>query len=193
MSLGLSALAGHTVIYGGSFNPPHLGHQMGCLYLLEGLGAEVVWLMPVFAHPFGKAVESFGHRAAMCRLLASPFGERVVVSEIERELGGQSRTYDTLVHLCAAHPARRFALAIGADNLDELPRWHRFAELEALLPIVVVGRSGYANAGLAAIDLPAVASRELRARVARGESLLGLVPETVADYVAKNRLFRDGA
>jgi len=187
MSVGLSSLAGCTVIYGGSFNPPHLGHQMSCLYLLEGLGADAVWLVPVHTHPFGKPLTSFMHRLAMCRLLAAPFAGRVEVSDVEAQRGGVSRTYDTLVHLRTAHPERRFALAVGADNLDELPRWHRWPELEALLPICVVGRSGYDGRGLTPLDIPDVASRDVRARLHEGESTLGLLPAAVAAYVAAQR------
>ena len=75
-------LHGHTAIYGGSFDPPHMGHQLACLYVLEALAAEAVWLMPCFVHPFGKALSSFEHRFAMCEKLARPL-PRVTVSAAE--------------------------------------------------------------------------------------------------------------
>jgi nicotinate-nucleotide adenylyltransferase len=183
-------LAAKTVLYGGSFNPPHLAHQMACLYFLEGLGAAAVWLLPAFVHPFGKQLAPFAHRVAMSRLLAAPFGERVVVSEVEAELGGAGRTYDTVRHLVSSHPERSFALAVGADILGEVHKWYRWAELEALVPIVIVGRAGYPAKERAGIELPAIASTELRVRAARGESLQGLVPQSVADYIRAHDLYR---
>ncbi len=191
MPLSARSLAGYTVVYGGSFNPPHLGHQMSCLYLLEGLAAAAVWLVPVYRHPFGKQVESFAHRVAMCELMAAPFAGRVQVLEVERELGGISRTYDTLAHLRAQHPGLPLALAIGADNLGELPRWYRCSEMEATWPVVVVGRSGFDSHGLAPLDIPGISSSELRACVRQGTLPTGLVPESVAQFITKNGLYRD--
>ena len=186
----MNSLVGHTVVYGGSFNPPHMAHQMACLYLLEGLGAHAVWLVPAHVHPFGKRLADFEHRLAMCRLLAAPFAERVVVSDVERALGGAGRTYDTLVHLIAAHPQGRFALAVGADILGEAHSWYRWDDIERLVPLAVIGRAGYRGRGRAVLDLPRVSSSDIRRRVARGESLDGLVPCSVAEYVAAHGLYR---
>src|SRR5207247_5992811 len=105
--------------YGGSFNPPHMGHQMAVLYLLQALNAEAVWIVPANVHPFGKVLASFEHRVAMCRVLAAPFGERVEVSTVESEPTSTGKNYDTLVQLKQAHAARRFALAVGSDVLAE--------------------------------------------------------------------------
>src|SRR5688572_20849117 len=110
------SLEGRTVLYGGSFNPPHMGHQMACLYLLEARSAEAVWLLPAFAHPFGKELAPFAERLEMCRLLAAPFGGRVVTSDIEQRVA-DGRTYVTLTRLLQEQPDRRFVLAVGADIL----------------------------------------------------------------------------
>ncbi len=182
------SLAGHTVLYGGSFNPPHVSHQMACLYLLEARRADAVWVLPAFAHPFGKPLAPFDDRLAMCRLLAEPFGARVVVSDVERQVG-DGRTYVTLTRLIADHPGRRFALAVGADILGEAQKWHRWADIERLVRLEIIGRQGYDSAGRAVIDLPALSSTELRARVQRRESLEGLVPAGVADYIARAGLY----
>ena len=182
-------LSGQTVVYGGSFNPPHMGHQMACLYLIEALGADAVWMLPAWVHPFGKALEAFEHRLQMCRLLAEPFGERVRISEVEREVDSGGRTFDTLRHLIAGEPTRRFALAVGTDILEETHAWHRWDDIQKMVEIVVIGRQGFETppGGLA---LPEVSSSEIRALLARGEPIRGMVPASVADYVAAHQLYR---
>lgn len=181
-------LAGHTVIYGGSFDPPHMSHQMGCLALLESLGADAVWLVPAFAHPFGKQLLPFEHREAMCRLVAAPFGGRVEVSCAERELGGQGRTYDLVTSLQAAHPKRSFALAIGADIIGETARWHRWEELSAMLRVVVLGRTGY-TAASDTPALPQIASSALRDRLRQGRPVTGEMPCSVLAYIEAHGLY----
>lgn len=183
------SLSGFTVIYGGSFDPPHLSHQMTCLYLLEGLEADAVWIVPSHTHPFGKQLSAFDIRLRMCRWLAEPFGERAQVLTVERDLGGAGRTYDTLVHLKAQYPARQFALAIGADIVADTPKWHRWDDITRLARVVVVGRAGYAHPGTQ-LELPALASRLLRERARAGDSLVGLVPARVAHFIAQENLYR---
>ena len=184
---------GQTVIYGGSFNPPHMGHQMACLYLIEALGADQVWMLPAWVHPFGKVLEDFDHRVRMCRKLAAPLGERVRVSEVEREVGGGGRTFDTLQHLIAAEPDRRFALAVGTDILEETHAWHRWQDIQQMVEIVVIGRQGFGPPVGGGLTLPEVSSSEIRARVARGGPITGMVPTAVADHIATHQLYRGTA
>src|SRR5579883_2408542 len=109
-------------IYGGSFNPPHIAHQMACLYLLSCCDVDEVWLVPCFQHPFDKSLAPFDDRFALCQALTEPL-KNVQVSRIEQELGGESRTLRTVKALLAAHPERQFALVIGADILLERHKW----------------------------------------------------------------------
>lgn len=183
-------LNGYTVVYGGSFNPPHVGHQMTCLYLLEALGAEAVWLMPVYRHPFNKALAPFAARVAMCQCLGAPFAERVQVSQVESEPGMTGRTFDTLTTLLMRFPERRFALAVGTDILQEAPNWYRWTELEKLVPLVVLARPGYPDARGSAVAMPEVSSTEIRRRLAAGESIAGTVPLAVAQLIHDAALYR---
>ena len=195
----MRVLEGKTVIFGGSFNPPHTGHDMTCAYLLEHLHAEAVWMVPVFNHPFGKDLASFEHRLAMCRLVAEPFGERVVVSEVERELGGLGRTYDTLEHLTKRFEERSFALSVGADILQETAQWHRWEDICSMVQVVVLGREGFSSTGAGGevsagvAELPEVSSSEVRERVSAGEPLAGLTSPGVADYIRRYGLYGGGS
>ncbi|MEE8409617.1 MAG: nicotinate (nicotinamide) nucleotide adenylyltransferase [Myxococcota bacterium] len=185
-----SSLVGTTVIYGGSFNPPHIGHQMACLYLLEALGAEAIWVVPARRHPFGKSLTDFNHRVAMCRILAQPFDGRVEVSRVEEDADLSGRTYDTLVHLTREHADRRLAFAVGSDILGETRTWHRWSDIEALVPVIVIRRAGCVGEGDGLVTLPEVSSSDIRRRIAERLVIEGLVPLGVADYIASHSLYR---
>lgn len=184
-------------LFGGSFNPPHVAHQLVALFVLETQELDELWFAPTYTHAFGKDLASFEDRVAMCELAAAPLGPRVRVSRIEEEVaaarGGVSRTFHTLEMLIARHPAHRFRLVIGADILGETAKWHRWDEIVRLAPPIVVARSGVpapAGTTIAGVEMPPVSSTEVRARVARGESALPLVPRAVMGYIAQKNLYR---
>lgn len=183
------AVRGATVLYGGSFDPPHLGHQMACLYLLEGLGAKAVWLVPTYRHPLKPAGTPFATRVELCRLMAGPFAEQVQVSRAEEVLGGRGFTYDLICHMQREHPKRRFVLAIGADLVAETPRWHRFADLQAKIAIVIVGRQGHLHPDPNTFSLPDITSSQIRADLAANISVLGRLPYSVAQAIAGAQLY----
>ena len=173
--------------YGGSFNPPHVAHQLVALYVLETAAVDELWLIPCAKHPFDKILAPFEHRQRMCELAAAALGPRVRVSDIENRLGGESRTLVTLRALQADHPDHEFHLVVGADIEPELRLWYGAGELLRDIPRIVVGRSGFGDhAGLA---MPAVSSTEVRTRIARGESVAPLVPRPVDAYIREHHLY----
>jgi nicotinate-nucleotide adenylyltransferase len=176
-------------IFGGSFNPPHVGHEALCLILLEAFGIDQVWLVPTFRHYFGKELIDFEHRFAMCERMAAAFGEPVQVSPVERELDApESRMLDTLQELQRRHPNEKFRLAIGADILQETDRWHRWDEVAALAPPLVFGRKGYEGGVLP--SPPDVSSTQIREAIAAGESARHLVSPSVLAYIEEQGLYR---
>lgn len=185
---GAMNLESYTVIYGGSFDPPHVGHQMVCVYLLEALAADSVWLIPAYTHAFDKPLSPFEDRVGMCECMARFFGKRVRVEPLERELDSGGRTLTLLRELERRNPNRKFAIAVGADILGERDRWHRWEEIERSVPVIVVGRSGYESD--AVVELPEVSSTEIRARAAEKKPLIGLVPKSVADWIERAGLYR---
>lgn len=177
-------------LLGGSFDPPHLGHQMMCLWALSARAFDQVWLVPCYQHAFSKDLSAFAHRVAMCAGAVQPFApDRALVSEVERDLGAPTRTLRTVEHLIAQHPAHRFSLLIGADILGETSSWHRFDEIQRLVDIAVVGREGY-PVPPGAVVLPGISSTEIRARIARAEPVDHLLPDPVRRYVEAERLYR---
>ena len=174
-------------LFGGSFNPPHLGHLFAALYVLETRAVDELWLVPTFHHPFEKALAPFADRFEMCRSMAAALGPRVRVSDIEARLAGASRTLRTVERLRQEAPGVDFSLVIGGDLVGEVDTWFGAAELRALVDFVVVDRSPSPSAhGLA---MPAVSSTEIREALARGEDVSGRVSRSVLDYIASRGLY----
>jgi nicotinate-nucleotide adenylyltransferase len=175
-------------IFGGSFNPPHVGHQLVALYVLETAAVDELWFVPCWKHTFDKALEPFPDRLRMTELAAAALGSRVRVSDVEARLGAErSRTLVTIKALRASHPEHEFSLVIGADIEPELPLWYGADELRRSVQLVVVGRAGFS--GRSDVVMPAVSSTEIRARLRAGEAVDGLVPRGVLDYIRQRRLY----
>ena len=181
-------------LYGGSFNPPHIAHQLVSLLVLEVCDVDELWWVPTYRHAFGKELASWEARLEMCRVATARLGPSVQVSEIEAKLGGaENRTLKTLEVLIGAHPDHEYRLVIGADILGETDQWHRWDEVARLAPPIVVARDGY-DAGVYADEslppVPPVSSTEIRRRLANGGSAVPLVSRGVMDYIAGRGLYR---
>ncbi|MBI4952124.1 MAG: nicotinate (nicotinamide) nucleotide adenylyltransferase [Myxococcales bacterium] len=184
-------------IFGGSFNPPHVGHVLAAAYVLSSFPVDALLVVPVFRHPFAKELAPYDARLAMAER-AMGWLPGVTVSTIEREIGGESRTLFTVRALAERHPDWELRLVIGADVLADLPNWHRFDEVAALARPLVVGRAGVVHPDAPRAVLPAVSSTEVRALIARGdwEGATVVVPRAVLEYVRAAGLYRaatDGA
>lgn len=189
-------------LFGGSFNPPHVAHQLLALYVLETGPVDELWFVPTWAHPFGKELASFADRVAMCELAAAALGSRVRVSRAEEELAARpgfvaSRTYDLVTYL--EQPDRELRLVIGADILGDTAKWHRWDELAARAPPIVVPRHGYpagdgpgAESGRSRLGLimPELSSTYVRERVRAGDpAVAGLLPREILRYIAEHGLY----
>jgi nicotinate-nucleotide adenylyltransferase len=178
-------------LFGGSFNPPHIAHQMVALYVLETAPVDALWLVPCFRHPFDKPLAPFEDRFAMCERAAAALGARVQVSDIERDIGGESRTLRTVRRLEELHPDHQFSLVIGGDLVAEVPTWYGGAELQKTVPFLVVGRGGSGpGAGAGKVAMPEVSSTEVRQALRERKSVEGLVPRAVLDYIYERGLYK---
>lgn len=160
-------------VFGGSFDPPHLGHALVPAYLFaRGLVDRVV-VAPVADHPFGKTMRPFADRLLLTRVAlsgaAGAFGPGVSVTDLEATLaaehGGPSTTLRLLEAVAAEHPDAQVRLVIGSDIIadGQTDRWHRWDTIERRFPPIVVPRSGFANDGAVPCALPAISSSEVRA------------------------------
>jgi nicotinate-nucleotide adenylyltransferase len=168
-------------LFGGSFDPVHVGHLLAAAYVLAVEPVDELWFVPVAGHPLGKPLHApFEHRAELCELAIADLGlSRARVSRIEAELGGEGRTVDLLEHLHQTHPDRRWALVLGSDLAAERPQWKRFDRIEQLARIIPLERAGFPVPGGAGAVLPEVSSSTVRALLASGGDVSHLVPRAV--------------
>ncbi|MEZ4407107.1 MAG: nicotinate-nicotinamide nucleotide adenylyltransferase [Polyangiales bacterium] len=176
--------------FGGSFNPPHVAHVLAAAYALSAHALDRLVVVPCYDHPLGKHLAPFVERAAMCE---RAFGvlRGVEVSPIEQELGATSRTLYTLQALKERNPDWSLRLVIGSDILHETDKWFRWDEIVKLAPPIVLGRAGHDHPDGPLAVLPPVASRDIRAALARGDLRPGLLPLSVERYIAERGLYRD--
>ena len=151
-------------IYGGSFDPPHLGHAMASLWLLATCPIDEVWWVPTARHAFGKRLGAFPARMALCEAAARHL-RGVRVEGIEATLPGESRTIDTLEALQAAHPDVQFSVAFGTDLAEALPTFKRWDDLAARFPVYLVPRSPWSGE----LGIPNVSSSAARDALRRGD------------------------
>jgi nicotinate-nucleotide adenylyltransferase len=176
-------------IFGGSFNPPHIGHQLAALYVLETHAIDALWFLPTFEHPFDKPLIAFSERSAMCRLIAAALGPRASVSDIEARLGGPSHTLRTVERLRQDFPEARFSLVIGADLVSEVDGWHGSRELRKAVDFIVVNRSGHGAGDGHLPAMPAISSTEIRNSLQHGGNVSCWVPRSVLDYIGSRGLY----
>jgi nicotinate-nucleotide adenylyltransferase len=183
-------------LFGGSFDPVHHGHLIVARVAAETLGLAEVRFIPAREQPFkqGRHAASAEHRLAMLQLaVTGEPGFGVERAELERP--GPSYTVDTLATLRAREPGGTFALLLGADAAAELGAWHRAAELPGLARIVVFARPGSPVPDSpfvsSAITVPGIdiSATEVRRRARSGRSLRYWVPDAVAEYVTRHRLY----
>jgi len=182
-------------ILGGSFDPVHNAHLAVARAALAGLRlAKVLWI-PSGTPPHRDAPKtSAADRAAMVALAIAD-EPRFVLDRREIRKAAPGYTIETLEELRAElGPQAELVLLIGADQYARLDTWHRWQELFALARIAVFARPGLeldaANrvtvVPMAPLD---ISSTEIRDRIAKGESVRGLMPDAVLDYIESSRLY----
>lgn len=183
-------------LFGGSFDPVHLGHLAAAEAAADQLAMPVRFL-PAREQPFkrGGHVARPEQRAEMLELAVAG-NPRLGVERIELGLPAPSYTVRTLRALAERDRGTRYTLLLGADAAADVPAWHEADALSALADLVVFARAGVplpgGSAGLRRIDVPAmeVSATQVRALVAQGRSIRYLVPDAVREYIAAHGLYR---
>jgi nicotinate-nucleotide adenylyltransferase len=185
-------------LFGGSFDPVHLGHLLVAQAAREELELERLFLIPAAQSPFkpesqpAPAPERL--RLLRLALAGKPWCE---IDDQEISRGGVSYTIDTVRDYARRFPARQVCYLIGADHLPQLPKWRAAQELAQLMEFVVIPRPGQAQAPLPApyrgrwlAGFPlGVSSSQIRSRVKAGLPIDHLVPGAVAEAIHNYRLY----
>ncbi len=155
-------------LLGGSFNPAHAGHRHIALLAQERLGLDEVWLLVSPQNPLkpARGMAPLARRLAAAQAIAGDH-PRLRATAIEQALGTRY-TADTLAALRRRFPATRFVWLMGADNLVQVARWHRWMRIFHALPVAFLARSPYSQKALAATAARRLARFRLPAGRARG-------------------------
>ena len=196
-------------LFGGTFDPVHYGHLLLAECAREQCQLDEVWLVPaaVAPHKQGAGITPVAQRIEMLELAVGG-QETLRVSRIEAERSGVSFTVDTLEQLAAEDATRELFLIVGADTLEDLVNWREPRRVCELATLVVARRAGRPEPDFAClatiasaeriaefrrhqVEMPemALASRDLRKRVAAGQSIRFRTPRAVEEYIRAAGLY----
>lgn len=186
-------------VFGGTFDPIHVGHLVAAVNVRHDLDLDVV-LLVVANQPWQKvgsrAITPAADRLAVVQAaVAGVHG--VEACDLELTRGGLSYTADTLAALHDTEPGADLVLVIGADVAATLHTWERLDEVRRRCRLAVVNRPGAPTPAVPPgwradiVDIPAleVSSTDLRARVADGRPLDFLVPEAAVHEIGRRGLY----
>jgi len=134
-------------LFGGSFNPPHVGHRHASLIALRRLELDAVWWLVTPGNPLKDARDLAPLSQRLKAAVDIENHPRIHVTTLESELGTRF-TADTLATLTHRFPAINFVWIMGADNLATIHKWRDWQAIFRTMPIVVVARPGYAMKAL---------------------------------------------
>ncbi|HYV39472.1 MAG TPA: nicotinate-nucleotide adenylyltransferase [Gemmataceae bacterium] len=192
-------------VFGGTFDPVHLGHLILAEQCREQGRLDQVWFVPAARPPHKSEAEltPFAQRVEMLQLAIA--GQPAFrVEEIERDRPGPSYTAVTLEELSQRHSEHTWFLLVGGDTVRDLPGWYEPQRIVAVAKLLVMARPGavmpsteelQARMGAAVemqlVDVPmiGVASSDLRHRVREGRSVRYMMPRAVEAYVRDKRLY----
>lgn len=194
-------------LFGGTFNPPHLGHLRLAEKAIEGAGLDRVIIMPAFVPPHKEAKEllSGEDRLELCRRTFSK--KNFEVSDLELRRKGKSYTIDTLEALKELYPDDCFFLIIGSDMLLSFEKWYRYEDILKLASLCVMTRERaverktlfeycekklkLSSERFVVLDCGAfeLSSTEVRKKAKEGKDLSNMLTEKANEYIIENSLY----
>ena len=191
-------------MFGGTFDPIHLGHLRAAQNALEGLGLDLVAFVPARTPPHRALPRSSALDRYAMTALATAGHPRFAVSDVELAREGPSYTVDTVAALRQDRPQDEVFVIVGSDTFPEMATWKEHDRLRAMCTVAVVSRPGEApeagdaggapagRGGVARVEGPGlpISASAIRARVREGRSVRYLVPDAVADFIEKKDLYR---
>lgn len=192
-------------IYGGSFNPPHIGHLYLANEISRRLNLDKLIIIPSNISPQKEHNGNIDpiHRINMCKdVFSSPLFE---VSDCEIARGGKSYTIDTLTFFKEQYPDSEFYLFMGSDMLLSFHKWFRFGDILKMCTLCAISREDEKNAeelrkyadtvltdgNVLVFDIEPieVSSSEIRENLKNGRSCKGLIDEKTEKYIKENKLY----
>lgn len=190
-----------TGIFGGSFNPPHVGHLIVAESARLSLGLDRILFIPSYIAPHKQEGGPLApeHRLAMTTL-AITGNPSFLCSDLEIRRTDTSYTVDTVEQLLLLYPGDAFTLLIGMDNYQTFHTWREPQRILTMAHLAVLTRPGYerrvneviGTKNATFVEVPGIdlASSMIRDQVRQGRSIRYQVSEAVEDYIRTNGLYR---
>ncbi|MDR0531040.1 MAG: nicotinate (nicotinamide) nucleotide adenylyltransferase [Oscillospiraceae bacterium] len=178
-----------TGLFGGSFNPPHLGHLRAAEFFARAYALDRVLVIPAAAPPLkaAPAGASNADRLALCRRTfpAGPFD----VCDWELRRPGPSYTIDTLRQARALWPEDRLFLLVGEDQRAQFRQWKDWREILGLAQLAALPRSGQGLSGFVPLE---ISSTQIRRMLAAGEDASRYLSPSALKYILERKLYGSG-
>ncbi|MCD6392232.1 MAG: nicotinate-nucleotide adenylyltransferase [Planctomycetes bacterium] len=198
------------ILFGGTFDPVHLGHTTVAGFACEQIGADEVVFIPAKRSPHKNV---FPVASGACRvemlMLAVAGNAKFSVSSCELERPDPSYTFETVSMFAGRYgPKAQLYWLVGTDAVGDLCRWHRVERVLDICNLCVMYRAGYPEPDFSrlsclgaerveklsknaiATPLVDISSTEIRRKFAAAEDVTGLLSPAVLDYIEKNGLYR---
>ncbi len=188
-------------IFGGTFNPPHIGHLIVAECVCDQLQLDRTLFIPSATPPNKRdgSVAPGNERLVMTKM-AIDGNQSFEASDIELTRGGVSYSVDTLSALAEMYPKAHLMLIIGADNLIEFETWKSPEKILSKADLVVVTRPGFdaqaqggefgKRATFVKVPQIGISGTDIRRRIKMGKSIRYLVPRPVEEYIVRSGLYR---
>ena len=190
-------------IFGGAFDPPHIGHLIEAEFAAEELGLDKLLFIPTGEHPLKSysGMATATDRVEMVRMSieGNPLFE---LSDIEIKREGKSYTINTIEQVKKLYSPKELYLLVGIDNVEIFSQWHRIDEILDACKVVVLSRminddyvlSPAMLEKITILDSPIIeiSSTEIRDLITDGSSIRYLVTDAVRGYIEKRGLYKRG-
>lgn len=188
-------------IFGGAFDPPHIGHERLAALCCERLGLEELLIVPTFRSPHKPTpLTDYEHRLNMCRAV---FNKKIyTVSDMERQIDGEGYTITLIRRLKDVYPKdTKFFLIIGGDMLFSFEKWYKYESILKECSVTAAAREddSYADmleyaaelGRIKVLNMPVtdISSTEIREKLKKVESVEGLLSQAVSDYIKEHCLY----
>lgn len=193
-------------IFGGTFNPIHIGHEemLSAVNSLDFIDKVIVMPSKIPPHKEVDFLVQDKHRKAMCEIMSQGFN-KTYVSDLELKREGKSYTVDTLASLKSAYPDAKFYLTIGADMLLSFHTWKDYEQILNMASLICFNRgksdetavlnaiSFLESKGAKIISIPNkitdISSTYIRENIDKRDILERFVPKGILEYILKNSVF----
>ena len=175
-------------LFGGSFNPPHLGHQMMLMHLAYSYNFDEIWINPVNKHYFAKDkyLIKLEHRLNMAKIAFEKISKNIKINAVDID-NNFSKSYDSLNFLTQKNKNKhKYTLVLGEDNYNSRKQWYKFNEIEKMAEVIYFGRNSVKSELNLPFKFPDISSSQIRENLKDNKLLLDKV---ILDYIKKNSLY----